>query len=402
MEVEEALSFIVNSESRKRHTDIETTKYFSHSIALTARRFHYSLPLYQPTPLVRLNNLAHTLGVAGIWVKDESYRFGLNAFKVLGASFAVAHVLAERIGINEDNLSFDSFKSIKKREELRGITFVTATDGNHGRALAWVAQRLGCSAVVYMPKGSSRARLEAIREYGAQTSIVDGNYDDAVHLASEQAQKNNWVLVQDTAWRGYERVPIRIIQGYLTIMNEALEQLCGEIPTHVFIQCGVGSLATSMQAYLLELFGRARPTFVVVEPHKAACFYYSMVINDGNPHKVSGNLHTIMAGLACGEPNILAWRILRAYTDLFVACDDSFALKGMRILGKPIAGDKKVISGESGAVTTGLIASILRDSTYIEIKEALGITRGSKILLISTEGDTDPDIYQTIMSSGDV
>lgn len=402
MEGKTELSFIVNSESRKRHTNTDITEPFSHTVALTVRKFHQSFPQYQPTPLVRLTNLARTLHVSDIMVKDESYRFGLNAFKVLGASFAVAHVLAERLDIDKNNLSFDLFKSTQNRDELKSITLVTATDGNHGRALAWAAQRLRCSAVVYMPKGSSRARFEAIKEYGAHTLIIDGNYDDAVHLAAEQAQKNDWVLIQDTAWEGYQKIPIRIIQGYLTIINEALEQLGGEIPTHMFVQCGVGSLAAAMQAYLLELFGPNRPIFVVVEPKKAACFYKSMSINNGNPHKISGNLNTIMAGLACGEPNVLAWRIIRAYVDMFIACDDSVALKGMRILGNPLPGDKKIISGESGAVTTGLLAYILGNSTYSDIKDALGIKQSSKILLISTEGDADPDMYRKIMSNGDV
>ena len=392
------ISYILNAEARKRASSGSLTEPFSLSVAESVRRFHQSFPQYDPTPLVTLTNLARNLKVANIWIKDESYRFGLNAFKVLGASYAIACVIGGKLGIPEDNLSFHMFNSAPIREKLTGTTFVTATDGNHGRAVAWAAQKLGVNAVVYMPQGSSRARFEAIKQYGAQTEIIKGNYDDAVHWAAQQAQKNDWILVQDTAWEGYEEIPTKIIQGYLTLLHEALEQLGGKIPTHVFVQCGVGSLASAVQAYLVELFGMRRPKFIVVEPERASCFYESMSINDGNLHKISGDLNTIMAGLACGEPGLLGWKILYSYADVFVTCSDSVAIKGMRILANPLAGDDKVVSGESGAVTTGLLACLVGDARYRKIAEALKITQESKILLISTEGDTDPDMYQKIVS----
>jgi diaminopropionate ammonia-lyase len=391
------ISYILNAEARKRASSGSLTEAFSLSVAQSVRRFHQSFRQYNPTPLVTLTNLARSLRVANIWIKDESYRFGLNAFKVLGASYAIACVIGGKLGIPENNLSFHIFNSAPIREKLRGTTFVTATDGNHGRAVAWAAQKLGVNAVVYMPQGSSRARFEAIKQYGAQVEIIEGNYDDAVHRAAGQAQKNGWILVQDSAWEGYEEIPTRIVQGYLTIMHEAFEQLDGKIPTHVFVQCGVGSLASAVQAYLVELFGMRSPRFIVVEPERASCFYKSMSINDGNPHKISGDLDTIMAGLACGEPGLLAWRVLRSWADVFVTCSDSVAAEGMRILANPLAGDDKVVSGESGAVTTGLLACLIRDARYREVAEALRITQESKILLISTEGDTDPDMYQRIV-----
>jgi diaminopropionate ammonia-lyase len=392
------LSLIVHDEARKECRKKNITAPFSQSQAKSVRKFHRSFPQYQPTPLVRLTNLAHRLSVSDIYVKDESKRFGLKAFKVLGATHAVAHVIAERIGVHENSLSFGLFESDSIQRELSRITLVTATDGNHGRAVAWAAQILGCRAVIYMPKGSALPRIEAIREHGAAVQVIDGNYDDAVHIAAERAREHHWILVQDTAWEGYEDLPLRIIQGYLTIMDEALEQLDAEVPTHVFVQCGVGSLAAAMQAYLVELFGANRPKFIVVEPLEAACFYESMAANDGHPHKVGGDLNTIMAGLACGEPNILAWRILQSCADGFIACDDSVALSGMRILGNPLPGDEKVVSGESGAVTAGLLAEMLGSSTYSGIKDALELNQASRVLLISTEGDTDPDIYKRAMS----
>ncbi|MFQ6112978.1 MAG: diaminopropionate ammonia-lyase, partial [bacterium] len=297
--------FYITNPNSRRITDSEALAHlFSPSVAQSVRRFHQSLPKYEPTPLVSLNHLAHNLQVSNIWIKDESFRFGLNAFKVLGASYAVAYILAQKINTDEHKLTFDLIQSHNDKE-IRAITLAAATDGNHGRAVAWAAQQLGCKAVVYMPTGSSLIRFNAIKAHGAEAHIIEGNYDDAVHFAAKQAQKNGWVLVQDTSWEGYEEIPIRIMQGYLTIIDEALEQLEGDTPTHIFVQCGVGSLAAASQAYVLELFGVDRPTFVVVEPLQAACFYKSMAEYDGDPKKVSGDLNTIMAGLACGEPSVL-------------------------------------------------------------------------------------------------
>ena len=395
------ISFVVNPEARKRHVIYSYTHAFSHSVARDVRQFHRSFPQYEPTPLVRLTNLARELRVADIWIKDESFRFGLNAFKVLGASHAMASALTEKMGTHADDLSFDSFRSTHASRTLGDITFVTATDGNHGRAVAWASRELGCNAVVYMPKGTASARFNAIKDLGAETKIIEGNYDDAVHLAAQQARKHGWILLQDTAWRDYEKIPTRVMQGYLTILNEALEQLEGDIPTHVFAQCGVGSFAGALQAYLFELFGPHRPVFVVVEADKAACYYQSMLSHNGTPQTISGDLDTIMAGLACGEPSTLAWSILRHHADMFVSCNDAVSIKGMRVLGRPLSGDTRVISGESGAVTAGLLSFILTPGPYTELAKALGIHQGSRILLVSTEGDTDAEMYRRILS-GDI
>jgi diaminopropionate ammonia-lyase len=393
------LSLIVNPAARKNGKQGDITAPFSPSQAMRVIEFHRSFPQYQPTPLVRLTNRAHSLGISDIYVKDESCRFGLKAFKVLGATYAIAHLIAQRMGIDERTLSFGLFESGAVRGELNRFTLVTATDGNHGCAVAWTARMLGCHAVVYMPHGSARSRIEAIREQRAEVRLVDGTYDDAVHRAAKHSREDNSILVQDTAWEGYERIPLRIIQGYLTIMVEALQQLDAKAPTHVFVQCGVGSLAAAMQAYIVESFGADRPTFIVVEPRNAACFYESMAAHDGNPHKVRGDLRTIMAGLACGEPNILAWKILRSYADGFIACDDSVALTGMRILGDPLPGDVKIVSGESGAVTAGVLSCIRGSSAERSIKDALELRHTSRVLLLSTEGDTDPEMYQRALSN---
>jgi len=393
----EKITYVSNPLSRKRDVVKASTGSFSPSAAHSVRKFHQTFPDYTPTPLARLAHLADMLQIADIWVKDESYRFGLNAFKVLGAIHGLAYLVAHRLKVNAQELCFDLLNARSTKERLADTTFVTATDGNHGRAVAWAAQQLGCNAVVYLPKGTSVARYEAIRAHGAQVLVIEGNYDDAVQQAAEHAQKHGWILVQDTAREGYEEIPVKIMQGYLTILHEALEQLEGEIPTHVFVQCGVGSLAAATQAYLFELFGQVRPIFAVVEPTRAACFYESMSAHDRRPKKLRGNLDTIMAGLACGEPSTLAWKILRDYADVFVACPDYVAMRGMRILGNPLQGDDRVISGESGAVTLGLLTLVLGQESSRHIAGALRLNETSKVLLLSTEGDTDPDMYRKIV-----
>jgi diaminopropionate ammonia-lyase len=391
------MALVLNRDARKQDTTKMSTKSFCPDMARQVRSFHKTMPGYGPTPLVSLEALSKYLGVHKIRVKDESYRFGLNAFKVLGASYALTSALRNKAGPKDGTLSLSLFRNPETQKRLGEITVITATDGNHGRAVAWSAHQLGCSAVVYMPKGSSPIRLENIRACGAEATIIDGNYDDAVKLAAEKAKQNGWLLLQDTAWPGYESIPGRIMQGYLTMFEEAFEQLGDDVPTHVFVQCGVGSFAASLQAYLVARFGHDRPLVAVVEPKNAACFYESIVAGDGRGHKAGGNLDTIMAGLACGEPSTLAWDILRDYADVFVACSDGPALRGMRVLGNPLAGDDRIISGESGAVTLGLLYALMRQPTLIPSKEALHLNDRSGILLFSTEGDTDPDHYREVV-----
>ena len=387
----------MNPGARKAAVPNEDTADFSSDVIRRVRKFHQTLPNYEPTPLAKLDNLAGYLGVDAIRVKDESHRCGLNAFKVLGASFALCSHLTRKLNLDPAKADFNLLSSGKYKELTPVLTCITATDGNHGRAVAWAARQLGCRAVVYMPKGTTSARLDSIRDLGAEAGIIDGNYDDAVQLAAERARENNWLLLQDTVGPGHEDIPIRVMQGYLTMFEEAFEQIGGTLPTHVFIQCGVGSLAGSLQAYLVEKFGEQRPLLTIVEPTRAACYYQSIIAGDGNPHTVEGDLNTIMAGLACGEPSILSWRILRDFADCFVACPDEVTAQGMRVLGNPLKGDDRVISGESGAVTLGLLVRILRLPELMPLKQALNITPQSIILLFSTEGDTDPAMYRKIV-----
>lgn len=369
-----------------------------------ALRFHRSFPQYEVTPLHNLKNMARYLGIGGLYVKDESYRFGLNAFKVLGGSYAMARYIAKKTGRSVDDLPYQVLSSPELREDIGATTFYTATDGNHGRGVAWAAHQLGQKAVVRMPWGSSEIRRDNIAKEGAEVTIENLNYDDCVRLAASQAEADpNSVIVQDTAWRGYTDIPAWIMQGYGTLALEADRQLLAdgiERPTHIFVQAGVGSLAGAVIGYFANRFRGDEPTMCVVEAGAAACLYRSAAKGTGQTVRVTGKLDTIMAGLACGEPNRIAWDILRNHAAGFAACPDWMSAKGTRMYGVPLAGDSTIISGESGSVTMGFLASIARYPQYHSIRDALGLDENSQVLLISTEGNTDPTRFREVVWDG--
>jgi len=374
-------------------------RFLSEAQARKIRSFHESFPMYTPTPLAHLPETAKCLGLGDVYVKDESYRFGLNAFKVLGGSFAIGNYLANRLGKNIGEVSYEMLVSPEIRAQLGDITFVTATDGNHGRGVAWTANQFRMKSVVYMPKGSAQERLNNIRAEGAEASITDLNYDEAVRLANSQAQDKGWVMVQDTAWEGYEDIPTWIMQGYGTMGLEAYEQL-PEKPTHIFLQAGVGSMAGAVTGLFSSIYGKDRPIITIVEPNKADCLYRTAEANDGERHFVTGDMNTIMAGLACGEPCSIGWNILSDYADNFISCPDYVAAKGMRILGNPAKRDDRVVSGESGAAAFGCVAEIMTDPNLAWMKEKLGLDSHSRVLFFSTEGDTDQENYKSIVWDG--
>ena len=362
-------------------------------------RFHRSCAAYRETPLVSLEHLARQLGVESIQVKDESFRFGLNAFKALGASYAAGRYLAQRLGVEPGEMTFSRAVSPETRTAVGDITFVTATDGNHGRGVAWTARQLGQKSVVYMPRGSALERLENIRAEGARADIIDGNYDQAVRLAREAADREGWVLMQDTAWEGYTQIPTWIMQGYGTMGLEAYEQI-PEKPTHIFLQAGVGSMAGAITGLFSSIYGKDRPIITIVEPNKADCLFRTAEANDGQRHFVTGDMDTIMAGLACGEPCSIGWNILADYADHFISCPDYVAAKGMRILGNPAGKDNRVVSGESGAASFGCVAEIMTNPALADMKEKLGLNENSRVLFFSTEGDTDRENYKAIVWDG--
>lgn len=362
--------------------------------------YHRSLPGYAPTPLVCLPALARHLGIENLYVKDESSRFGLNAFKALGATWALARILAERLGRNPDGLGFSFFQTAEVREKIKDLVFVTATDGNHGRGLAWAATQMGCRSHVFMPVGTAGIRQENVRKEGAWVEVTDVNYDDTVRLAARAAREKGWILVQDTAWEGYEKIPAWIVQGYTTMAAETLDQMEGsgmKLPTHMFLQAGVGSMAAAVLGYYAHAFNQACPCTFILEPDQADCMYQSALADDGRPRAVTGELNTMMAGLACGEPNPQAWQILRDFATGFISCSDTVAAQGMGMLAHPRPGESPLVSGESGALGPGLLVCLMTDPCFAGLKEKMKITSESILLCFSTEGDTDPENYQRIV-----
>ena len=373
------LQILLNEE----HFDQLELSNYSRSVADVILKFHKTFKEYSVTPLHRLDAMASKLGVQRIYVKDESFRFGLNAFKILGGSYAIGSWL-------------------KEHPDKKDVVFVTATDGNHGRGVAWAAKAMGCKAVVYMPKGTTKERFENIRALGADVSIEDFSYDECVRLARTNAEKYGWVIVQDTAWDGYEDIPLRIMQGYMTLSNEAASQMedMGDIPvpSHIFAQAGVGSAAASVIAFFCALAkekGLPMPKSIVVEPDSANCIYLSA--QNRRRSFVSGEMNSIMAGLCCGEPCTIAWDILKDACGAFVSCGDEITMDGMRLLAHPCGNDPKIISGESGAVTCGMLNKLMTDDNLSEYRKALGLGSESRVLLISTEGDTDKESYNRIV-----
>ena len=373
---------------------------FTLNDAKITRAFHQTFPEYQPTPLRNLKNLAHELGVNAFFVKDESYRFGLNAFKSLGGSFCLGKYIAERLACDISELSYSKITSPEIKSKLGEITFVTATDGNHGRGIAWAANRLGHKAVVYMPAGTVEERLKNIIKLGADASITEFNYDNTVRFAADNANKSGWILVQDTSWPDYEKIPRWIMQGYLTMALEAVEQLNGVIPTHVFLQAGVGSMAGALAAFFADYYKDNKPVITIIEPNKADCIYRTARADDGNLHTVKGSMNTIMAGLACGEPCTVAWEMLRRYAEIYVSMPDYVAAKGMRVLANPLGDDDRIISGESGASTSGFVCELLQNQSLDYLREMLEVGSDSRLLCFSTEGDTDRRNYRSIVWDG--
>lgn len=395
------MNLLLNEKRVPEITRENRPKMFSRKEANKARRFHMSFDNYEATPLYSLDHLARTLGVKKIFIKDESSRFDLNAFKVLGGTYAITRLICEKMG---KDVSDVNFKYIREHaaEEIGNAPFVTATDGNHGRGIAWAAHELGQKAIVYLPMNSAKRRVEAIRETGAEAIVTDLNYDDTVLLAIEKAKEVGGYMVQDTAWEGYTEVPTWIMQGYTTMGMEVVDQLAlqgYDSPTHVFLQAGVGGMAAAILGLFVNIYKNKFPKAIIVEPNSANCIYNSAEVNDGEPHAIDGDLQTIMVGLACGVPNPIAWPIIRDFSTMFVSCNDAVAARGVRILANPVRRDPKVVSGESGAAGIGAFSLLMGDE-FEEVKEVLGLNEDSVVLFFNTEGDTDPVNYGEIIWNG--
>ncbi|MBR4395164.1 MAG: diaminopropionate ammonia-lyase [Eubacteriaceae bacterium] len=343
------------------------------------REFHRSLEEYSPTPLVPLAHMSKRLGIKGLYVKDESQRFGLNAFKALGASWAIHRMITGGKQVS---------------------AFVTATDGNHGKAVAWAASKEGKPAYVFMPKGSAENRVKAIQAFGAVVEVTDSSYDGTVAHARSFAEDNGYALVQDTGMEGYTDIPMDITMGYTTMAWEAAENLTerGIIPTHVFLQAGVGSMAGGVMGMLIDYYKENAPMIITVEPFAADCVYQSALTN--RSVTVESKESTIMAGLNCGTVSVCTYEMLMNRTDAFISCSDSVAAEGMRILAHPEGSDGRIISGESGAVGAGIVSYLCGRPEYSRFRDELKIDENSVILLFSTEGATDPDNYERIVGEG--
>lgn len=355
--------------------------------------FHRQLPGYRPTPLVETPAIARTLGVDRAWVKDESSRFGLPAFKILGASWATFRALQDRIGAE-----FDSTLSLfDLREALRPhrpLTLAAATDGNHGRAVARIARWLDLGARIYVPFEMTAARKEAIASEGAEVIVVDGTYDEAVALAAE-SNSTDCLVIADTAWPGYEQVPRWVIDGYSTIfweVDDELTRLREAGPTVVAVQIGVGALAAAATRHYRRPDLADLPTLIGVEPADAACVLVS--VEAGTPTAVPGPHRSIMAGLNCGWPSPVAWPIISRGIDLFLAVDDDWSRQAMRALAK-----SDIVAGETGAAG---LAGLLALQAYPAIgseRATATIESESRVLLINTEGATDPIAYRQIVDA---
>jgi len=400
---EKPVDWLVNEHALVTEHSAAVDELFPPGTFRLARSFHCQIPGYRISPLKNLPRLAAMTGLGGIWVKDESARLSLSSFKVLGGSFAIYRHLVSRLGAEDRQPTFFELTADAVRPRLGDITFAAATDGNHGRGVAWSATQLGFPSVIYVHQLTSRNRIEAIERNGARVVVVDGTYDDAVRQVNEDARRQGWQVISDTSWEGYTDIPLWVMQGYTTMLSEAQEQFAAQgliRPTHVLVQAGVGSLAAATIGYYAQVFGPDRPRTMVVEPTRAACLFASAQAGDGQPHCVGGDLDTIMAGLACGEPNPIAWRILWDCADVFARCPDYVAAKGMRVYGVPLAGDPFIVSGESGAVTLGALLFTLQRPEYASLREVLGLGPDSQVLLINSEGNTDPDEFRRVVWEG--
>lgn len=377
-------------------------RMFPREISRDTRKFHDGIPGFEMTPLKSLRKMANFMGLGGIWVKDESCRLSLNSFKVLGGSYAIYRFIKKLIG-EEREFSYEELISEEIKSRTGQITFATATDGNHGRGVAWAASKLGHNSVIYVHKNTSQARIDAIRSYGARVKIIEGNYDDAVEQVSIDAKKYGWEVISDTSWEGYEEIPSWIMQGYTTIVSEVQEQFGAQgilYPTHIFVQAGVGALAASIIGHYHAILGNNSPISVIVEPDKAACLFASMKIGDGKAHTFPGDLDSIMAGLACGQPSPLAWDVLAESADIFITAKDYIAAEGMRMYAVPLKGDPFIVSGESGAVTLATLKHIMLDEDLSDLRRKLKLDANSKILLINSEGNTDPLNFRRVVWEG--
>lgn len=362
--------------------------------------FHQSIPGYAPTPLISLPGLARKLGVGQIWVKDEAHRFGLKAFKGLGASYAIYRFIKQcweqQFGVQFETANLYQPELLKP---LNLPVFCTATDGNHGRAVAWFSRLIGHQAVIYMPNNTVPARIDNIREEKAAVVVVDGDYDEAVRLAARDAEQNGWQVISDTSYPGYTQIPRWIMAGYTTMFEEInREHDSGDAAAFdvVLLQSGVGSFTAAAAWYYGRRLGSDRPQLISVEPTDADCLLESIKYGHGEIKSTRGHLRSIMAGLNCGTPSLVAWPLIARGMDCFISIADRYAETAMRRYYYPEPGDRQLVSGESGSAGLAGLIALLNDENLAGARQKLRLNRQSRILLFNTEGDTDPDNFSKV------
>ena len=350
-------------------------------------------PGYAPTPLRGLTELARELRVSEVLYKDEGQRFGLGSFKALGGSYAVLRFVADRIFSDTGTRpSLADIRGGKYRAAATQITVTTATDGNHGRSVAWGAKMAGCQCRIYIHAEVSQGRQSAMEEFGAEVVRVDGDYDESLRQCIEDAGANGWQIISDTSFEGYMDVPRKVMAGYGVFAREIHSVIRERVSTHVFVQAGVGGVAAAVLALLWQELGPRRPRFVVVEPSRAACVLESARLD--RPAKVDIHEETIMAGLSCGEISLIAWEILSRGASDFLAIEEHGIEEAMRLMATGDAGGGRIVAGESAV--PGLTA-LIGSASVGEWRQKLGIDSKSRILLIGCEGATDPEIYERIV-----
>jgi diaminopropionate ammonia-lyase len=370
--------------------------YLNDAAADEVEQYLARRPDHVPTPLVTLPALAKALGVASIHLKDEGQRLGLRSFKALGGSYAVVRLVLEEASrqlgrtVDAGELQRADVRAVAAR-----MTVGCATDGNHGRSVAAGAQLVGARAAIFVHEGVSPDRIAAIAHFGAQMIRVPGTYDDAVAEAARRCTAEGWLVVSDTSWPGYERIPLLVMQGYTAMVREALRDL-PEPPTHVFVQAGVGGLAAAVAGHLALVLGDRRPMVIVVEPARAACVLASA--QAGRLVKIAHGEPTVMAMLECYVPSLTAFRILTHVADAFMTVDEDDAVHIMRRLARPLDGDPPIVAGESGGVGLAGLVRAIQDSA-IRADLGLDAPSGARIFVINTEGATDPTRYRELVGT---
>ena len=354
-----------------------------------------SWPGYAATPLHSLQGLARKIGVASLHYKDDGFRFGLDSFKALGGAYAVERLLMDFIRKSDPQLNptIEGLTNGQYSDITNTVTVACATDGNHGRSVAWGAQTFGCHCKIYIHSGVSEGRKKAMEAYGADVLRLDGDYDHTVREIAADAAEHGWFVVSDTSYEGYLDVPRDVMQGYTVMVDEILNQYPdGSLPSHIFVQGGVGGLAAAVCGHLWETLADERPRFIVVEPDRADCLYQSALA--GAPRPATGDLETVMAGLACGEVSLIAWGILATGADDFIILGDDVVGPVMRLLAGGEDGDPAVVAGESAVAG---LAALLAAGEDPALADALGINQGSRVLIIGSEGASDAEVYKNIV-----